>query len=195
MGLQECVGAPTNKAGACPSLAQQGAQETTAVIVSCHYLSLKKTEISHKELLCRVSNAATYTSALAWRGAAGLEWCPRSPALGSPRGMGCAPSPGGQAGQGRPHADPCPSLSFQFWGARCVLGTSGVCTSAGCRALPFPAFPGGRGLASFQPLFGPSPHLPRGFAGPAHPRKAGRVTSAIATGTRHPTFTNEEEAA
>lgn len=60
------------------------AQETTAVIISCHCLSLKKTEIRHQDLLCRVSDAATYTSALAWRGAGGSEWRPRSPAPGPP---------------------------------------------------------------------------------------------------------------
>lgn len=85
-------------------------------------------------------------------------------------------------------------MSFQFWGARCVLGTSlGCAPLAGCRALPLPlALSQGAGGWLLQPLLGPSPHLPRGFAGPTHPRKAGRVTSAIATGTRHPTFTNEE---
>lgn len=73
-----------------------------------------------------------------------------------------------------------------------MLGTSlGCAPLAGCRALPL-ALSQGQGTGSLQPLLGPSPHLPRGSAGPVLPRKADRVTSAIATGTRRPTFTKEE---
>ena len=106
-----------------------------------------------------------------------------------PRG----PLPQRSGRQGRPHADPCPSpLSFRFWGAPCVLGTSPGCAPlTGCRALPL-RLSQEAGDGSFQPLPGPSPHFPRGFVGPELPRKAGRVSSTIVTGSRHPTFTDEE---
>ena len=148
-----------HSAGACPSLAQQGLKKQVLSSLAV-YLALKKTEIRHVELLCRA-----YTLALAWRGVGGQSGVQGA----QPRG----PLPRRSGRQGRPHAHPCPSpLSFRFWGAPCVLGTSPGCAPlTGCRALPL-SQGAGDWLLPASP--GPLPSFSSWLCGSRAPKKSGQ---------------------
>lgn len=177
--------------GVCESPHKQGrclpvpgtarAQETTAVIVS-RLSFIKENRNQTRGAALQGRSCCCAHTGLGLAGGGGSEWRPRSPAPGPPPKV----RPSGTA--------TCRPLPLTFvllvLGCPCVLGTSPGCAPlTGCRALPLSR---GQGTGSFQPLLGPSPHFPRGFVGPELPRKVGGVTSTIVTGSRHPTFTDEE---